>query len=219
MHHAIVLMGPSGIGKGTQAHILNQKFGYHHFMMSRHLKEVPAFKKIIDAGELVPDQGTIDTALAALPSELPRFITFDGIPRSLLQAKWLVDHMSVSDCRICVVEMKVDEDITIQRIVNRAQCAAQSEAPNENAAREDDKNPEAVRNRLNKYYDDYGHTVARYLKKRMVSCGSYYEIDATPEIAEVAKAITAIVHKEHSIMRVSDETPRQFSALTVQVMG
>ena len=211
-------MGPSGIGKGTQAVILKEKHGYNHFVMSDHLKKIEACKKIIDAGRLVPDELTIDTALHALPDKLPAFITFDGIPRSLGQAQWLVDHLSASECRVCVIDMRVDIDIAIKRIVNRVIEAEKSTDPNR-PVREDDKNPDAVRRKLNKYYEEYGTVVANYLRKRMVACGAYYEIDATPDISDVSRIISGIIRKEHSIMRFHNEESRQFSAQTVPVMG
>lgn len=148
----IVLFGIQGSGKGTQARKLCAEFGYALFEAGGALRTIAAsgsdlgktVKGYIDAGEHVP-QDIIMEVVAAFITDLPagKAIVFDGIPRNMGQ-KDAFDALMVNDEReFRCVELIVDEEAAVQRILGRAKIEG----------RADDANEEAIRRRLALFHE------------------------------------------------------------------
>jgi adenylate kinase len=128
----IILLGPPGAGKGTQAARLQAGRGMIQLSTGDMLREARAsgsplgdkVKAIMDAGELVSDE--IVTALIAerLDAAADQGAIFDGYPRTKLQAEALDDLLAERSRRLdCVIELAVDEEALVERITGRFTCA------------------------------------------------------------------------------------------------
>src|SRR5271169_5840631 len=90
----ILLLGPQGSGKGTQARLLVEEFGFFYFESGEYLRKIsktnPDLKKWLDKGVLVPDKELTSYLSAYLDSQnLYDNIIFDGFPRTLVQYNFL----------------------------------------------------------------------------------------------------------------------------------
>jgi adenylate kinase len=152
----IVLLGPPGAGKGTQAARLAQRLGIPQLSTGEMLRAAAAAgtetgkkaEAIMQRGDLVPDELMVATVVERIsqPDAANGFI-LDGFPRTIAQAVALDDVLSTRTQSIdCALELKVDEDVLVDRILNRAK---EAEA-NGHAVRGDD-NHEALKVRLNLY--------------------------------------------------------------------
>lgn len=129
----IILLGPPGAGKGTQAQRLMASRGMVQLSTGDMLRAAVRAgtpvgceaKAIMEAGGLVPDSvvsGLIDEALAATPAATG--IIFDGYPRTLAQAESLDALLAVHGRHLDrVIELEVDEDALVDRITGRFTCA------------------------------------------------------------------------------------------------
>ena len=152
----LVLLGPPGAGKGTQATRLVAHLGIPQLSTGDMLREAAATRspaglraaEIMSRGELVPD----DVAVAVVSNRIDRSDTssgfiLDGFPRTLPQAAALDRELATRGAKLDVVlELKVDEDALLKRIRGRAEEAAKRGE----SVRNDD-NPEAFKTRLDVY--------------------------------------------------------------------
>ena len=188
----IILLGPPGAGKGTQAKKLTDERGMIQLSTGDMLRAAKTsgtemgnkVAAIMDAGELVTDEiviGLIEEQLDANPEG--SFI-FDGFPRTLPQADalgaLLEKHGQGLDA---VIEMQVNDEVLVGRIVGRAEEAAKAGQP----VRADD-NEESLRVRLMEYYKKTSPLIGYYWAK-----GDLKSIDGLGTIDEVAKAIAGIL--------------------------
>ncbi len=130
----IVLLGPPGAGKGTQAARLHASRGMIQMSTGDMLREAVAAgtpvgmkaKEVMEAGGLVSDtivNQLIEEKLATL--KVTQGVIFDGYPRTVLQAIELGTILAGHGRRLShVIELEVDEDALVERIVNRFTCAA-----------------------------------------------------------------------------------------------
>ncbi len=145
----LLLMGPPGAGKGTQALKLAQARGLHKLstgdMLRDHVKRGTDLgrqaKSIMDAGELVPDELIIAMVRAELEKQTPVRVLLDGFPRTAAQAEALDRLLSELQVSItAVVLLEVQEDELVKRLLSRAEREGRS-----------DDNETTIRNRMQVY--------------------------------------------------------------------
>lgn len=189
----LILLGPPGAGKGTQAQRLVQKYGIPQLSTGDMLREAVAqgtevgkrAKAVMDAGELVSDE--IVNAIVAEridQDDCVRGFILDGYPRTLAQADAVHDMLAERGTLLdMAIELVVDDKILVNRIVKRAEEAKAAGQP----VRKDD-NPEVFEERLREYY-----------KKTAPLTGYYYandqlrQVDGMAPIDEVTAQIDRLV--------------------------
>lgn len=187
----IVLFGPPGSGKGTQAQNLIEKFNLKQistgdlfrFNMKNDTELGKLAKYYIDKGELVPDQVTIDMLVDELkkPTDTNGFI-FDGFPRTSYQTEVLdqiVKEQLHSEISVCL-SLIVEDEILVQRLVKRG----------ETSGRVDDSEERIIRHRIKEYYAKTAEVAELYKKQ-----GKYVEINGVGEISEISEKLFAEVEK------------------------
>ncbi|MFZ0073937.1 MAG: adenylate kinase [Xanthobacteraceae bacterium] len=189
----LILLGPPGAGKGTQASNLVEKFGIVQLSTGDMLRAATAAgtpvglhaKEIMARGELVPDDIVVEIVADRIsqPDAHNGFI-LDGFPRTVPQSEALdrMLHQKKLDLD-AVIELKVDEGILLKRIQKRAaEMAARGEA-----LRADD-NAEALHKRLEAYRRQTAPLIAFYADK-----GILRTVDGMAGIEDVAKAIEQVL--------------------------
>jgi len=183
----LILLGPPGAGKGTQAKILVEAYGIPQLSTGDILRAAIAAKTplgveakaIVDRGDLVSDaivNGIVSERLDAEDCK-PGFI-LDGFPRTIAQAEAL-DRM-LADKGIAlnaVIEIKAEPDELVKRVINRAKESG--------GARADD-NEEVLRKRLGVYSEQTAPLVAYYSGR-----GLLQPVDGMAPVTEVTAAIKA----------------------------
>ena len=187
----IVLFGPPGCGKGTQAQNLVKKFNLKQISTGDILRDNTKngtelgklAKPYMDKGELVPDQITIDMLIDELkkPTDAKGFI-FDGFPRTVFQTEALegiVKDVLNDQIDICL-SLVVEDEILVKRILERGKTSGRSDDANENT----------IRNRIKEYYTKTAEVAELYKKQ-----GKYVEVNGVGEIAEIAEKLYTEVEK------------------------
>ena len=191
----LILLGPPGAGKGTQAQRLVAKYGIPQLSTGDMLRAAVAngmevgkrAKAVMDAGELVSDE--IVNAIVAEridQADCDRGFILDGYPRTLAQADAVHDMLAERGILLdSVIELVVDDKVLVGRIVNRAEEAKAAGQP----VRKDD-NPEVFEERLREYY-----------KKTAPLIGYYYandqlrQVDGMAPIDDVTAQIEALLSR------------------------
>lgn len=185
----LILLGPPGAGKGTQAKILMEAYGIPQLSTGDILRSAIAAqtplgleaKAIVDRGDLVSDEIVNGIVSERLDAEdcTPGFI-LDGFPRTIAQAEALGEMLSEKGVALdAVVEMTADTDTLVQRIVNRARES--------NSARADD-NEEVLRKRLGVYKEQTAPLVDYYK-----NLGLLRTVDGMAPVGDVTAAIRKAV--------------------------
>lgn len=185
----LILLGPPGAGKGTQAKILVEAYGIPQLSTGDILRAAIAdktplgleAKAIVDRGDLVSDtivNGIVSERLDAEDCK-PGFI-LDGFPRTIAQAEAL-DQMLVEKGMAldAVIEIKADADELVRRVIQRAKESG--------GARADD-NEEVLRNRLGVYQEQTAPLVAYYAGKGLLKT-----VDGMEPVEQVTEAIKAAI--------------------------
>lgn len=152
----LVLLGPPGAGKGTQATRIAVRLGVPQLSTGDMMREAAASqstsglraKQIMDRGELVPDEIVVSVVASRIDhSDAANGFILDGFPRTVTQAEALDQELAARGIKLdAVLELDVDEDALLGRIRGRAEQAAR----NGERVRSDD-NPEVFKNRLDVY--------------------------------------------------------------------
>jgi adenylate kinase len=189
----LIIFGPPGAGKGTQAKLLQQKYGWPQLSTGDMLRAAIAAgtelgqqcNAIMERGDLVPDEIVIGIIGERYDQpDCKNGAVFDGFPRTIPQAEALDDMLNRRGKRIdLVLELKVDDSVLIDRAAQRAkETIAQGGKP-----RADDT-PETLKNRLGVYYKNTAPLLVYYKnQKKLVT------VDGMAPIADVTKAIDAAV--------------------------
>jgi adenylate kinase len=190
----LILLGPPGAGKGTQAQHLIETRGMIQLSTGDMLRAAKdsgtemgrIVADVMARGDLVTDEIVIGLIREKLQGDKAGGFIFDGFPRTLAQADalgaLLDEQGEVLDA---VIELQVDDETLIRRIVNRAEEAAAAGQP----VRADD-NEEAVRHRLTEYYRKTSPLIGYYHAK-----GQLATVDGLGEIEDVKAAIAAVLDK------------------------
>ena len=188
----IILLGPPGAGKGTQAQILVEERGMVQLSTGDMLRAARSsgtemgqkVAAIMDAGELVTDEIVIGLIEEQLQNTDGNGFIFDGFPRTLTQADALGDLLEANGQGLnAVVELRVNDDVLVKRIVGRAEEARAAGKE----ARADD-NEESVKVRLLEYYKKTSPLIGYYYAK-----GDLKSVDGLAEIDAVKADIAAIL--------------------------
>jgi adenylate kinase len=188
----VVLLGPPGAGKGTQAQIIAGQLGVPAIStgdifranVSGQTDLGKQAKVYMDAGDLVPDEITVAMVKDRLaePDAKAGFL-LDGFPRTIAQAEQLRESLADLGQRMdCVLELVVDEEELVRRLSGRRMLV-----DGEWVQRDDDK-PETVRHRLHVYREQTAPVAGFYEQEGLLA-----RIEAIGAIEEVTeRAMTAL---------------------------
>jgi adenylate kinase len=178
--YRIVLIGPPGVGKGTQAELLSERLGLEHYSSGVIFRsEIEAetdlgrlAKRYIDEGRLVPNGITIEMMAKRLRKDEARRKGFilDGYPRTVRQADALAGDLLQMDAMLdAAITLTAPEDVVVERLSSRGRA---------------DDTAEIVRRRMLVFYEETEPVVSYYRLR-----GLLREIDANRDIEEVYQAI------------------------------
>ena len=188
----IILLGPPGAGKGTQAGHLVETRDMIQLSTGDMLRAAKTsgtemgkrVAEVMDRGELVTDEIVIGLIREKLEGDKKGGFIFDGFPRTLAQADALDALLKEFGEKLdAVIEMQVDDEVLVGRIVNRAKEAVAAGG----TARADD-NEESLKIRLMEYYKKTSPLIGYYHAK-----GDLKSIDGLASIEEVQGSIAAIL--------------------------
>ncbi|MFY0622400.1 MAG: adenylate kinase [Pelagimonas sp.] len=206
----IILLGPPGAGKGTQARILVEERGMVQLStgdMLRDAKEsgTEMGKKVADVmarGQLVTDEIVIGLIREKLQTTQANGFIFDGFPRTLKQADALAELLEEMGQKLdAVVELRVQDEALVKRITARSTCGSCGEVYNDitkpipadgkcincggtEFKRRADDNAESLRTRLMEYYKQTSPLIGYYYALRMHS-----RVDGLGEIGDIKAAV------------------------------
>jgi adenylate kinase len=186
----LILFGPPGAGKGTQAKVLQDGRGLIQLSTGDMLRAAVAAgtelgkksKTIMDRGDLVPDDLVIGIIAERLDKpDTVKGVIFDGFPRTVAQAKALDIMLASQGRRIAsVIELRVDDEAMVGRMENRVR-------ENPGAVRADD-NPETLRKRLGVYRQNTAPLLDFYRGQ-----GKLVTVDGMAPIADVSAAVERVI--------------------------
>jgi adenylate kinase len=187
----IILLGPPGAGKGTQAKYLTNTFGLKQLSTGDMLRAAieggsdlgKQVQLIVDAGDLVPDNIMIEMITTRMTrADCAGGFILDGFPRTVLQAETLHEVLSLKKIKIDhVIALDVKLDSLLERIRNRA-----LEAPEDQRRQDDDE--ETLKHRLSVYKEQTAPVIPYYEK-----LGVLKTLDGMLTPDEVSKKINEVL--------------------------
>jgi adenylate kinase len=213
----LILLGPPGAGKGTQAKLIEERHGMKQLSTGEMLRAAVAAgtetgrkaKAIMDRGELVPDEVVVGIIADRLgqPDVAKGFI-LDGFPRNTAQAEALDRMLDSKGLKLhAVIEMKVDDEALVERITGRYTCSTCGKGYHDrfekpkvanvcdacggtSFTRRADDNEKTVRDRLSVYNKQTAPLVQYYGGR-----GTLKTIDGMADIAEVTRQIETVLKR------------------------
>ena len=212
----IILLGPPGAGKGTQAKFIEERRGMKQLSTGDMLRAAVAAgtetgkkaKAVMDRGELVSDDIVVSIIADRLDaSDVKKGFILDGFPRNTAQAEALDKMLSGKGLKLnAVIEMKVDDEALVERITGRYTCAKcgkgyhdRFEKPkaagicdacgSTEFTRRADDTEKTVRDRLDVYNKQTAPLVSYYGAR-----GNLKTIDGMTDIAEVTRQIEEVLN-------------------------
>jgi adenylate kinase len=183
----LILLGPPGAGKGTQAKRLEEKFGVKQLSTGEMLRAAVASgseigkeaKAVMDAGQLVSDDIMVRMISERVDQDdCAKGFILDGFPRNVAQAEALDAMLSQKGLKIDhVIEFQVDEDRMIERILKRAAEEGRS-----------DDNEDTLRKRMDVYRDQTAPIIPYYRDK-----GALKSVDGMQGMDDVAAALEGVL--------------------------
>lgn len=183
MSKRIVLFGPPGAGKGTQAALLQQRLGVPHVSTGDMLRAAVAAetpvglqaRAVMESGKLVGDEIVIGIARDRLGEDDCRHgFLLDGFPRNLVQADALDAILAERGTPLdCCLALTVDTEEVVQRMLKRAEIEKRA-----------DDNEESIRERMRVYVEETAPLLDRYRSQ-----GKLVEVSGMGAVDEVAKRI------------------------------
>ncbi len=210
----IILLGPPGAGKGTQAKILVEDRGMVQLSTGDMLRAAKTsgtemgnkVATVMDAGQLVTDEIVIGLIAEKLDDDAAGGFIFDGFPRTLAQADALGSLLTSKGASLdYVIEMQVDDEALVSRITARSTCGSCGEGYNDLSKpipangtcskcggtdfnRRADDNEDSLKTRLMAYYKDTSPLIGYYYAKGMLT-----SVDGLTEIAQVESSISKVL--------------------------
>lgn len=210
----IILLGPPGAGKGTQARRLVDERGMVQLSTGDMLREARTsgtemgkmVAGIMDRGDLVTDEIVIGLIEEKMSGSQGSGFIFDGFPRTLGQADALGAMLKRSGEKLdAVIEMRVDDEALVRRISGRFTCGSCGEVYHDETrptaqpgicdhcgssdlTRRADDNAESLKTRLMEYYKKTSPLIGYYY-----AMGDLFTIDGLAEIEDVAKSVADVM--------------------------
>lgn len=211
----LILLGPPGAGKGTQAKLLEDHYGLVQLSTGDLLREAvasgsgpgKAAKAVMEAGGLVSDDIVVDILRERLQQpDCSAGVILDGFPRTIPQAEALSDLLAKLGTSVhAAISLEVDDEAMVTRISGRHTCDNCGEGYHEVYKRpvvdgvcdkcggtrfrkRADDNPATVRRRLEAYHSETAPLIAFY-----EDAGALRTLDAMGEISDITEALRAIV--------------------------
>lgn len=181
----LVLVGPPGAGKGTQAEQMAKRLDVPHIstgdLFRANLRDETELgreaKRYMDAGDLVPDEVTVGMVRDRLgDADTAGGFILDGFPRNVAQAGSLSEILSEKGLELdAVVQFDVDDEVVVQRLLGRGRS---------------DDNEDTIRNRQRVYREETAPLLDHY-RDRLVT------IDAVGEIDEITDRVFSALHNRN----------------------
>ena len=211
----LIMLGPPGAGKGTQAQLLERGQGYVQLSTGDMLRAAVAAgsevgkraKKVMDAGQLVSDEIILDLISERLDQLKPdQAFILDGVPRNASQADAIDTLLKGKGKKLgAVIELKVDDELLIKRVTGRYTCAKCGTGYNDHFKhprvagvcdqcgskefkRRSDDNEPAMRERLKVYHGQTAPLIDYYRGK-----GVLRTVDGMADMDEVTRQIEAVL--------------------------
>jgi adenylate kinase len=210
----IILLGPPGAGKGTQARVLVDNRNMIQLSTGDMLREArtsgtemgKVVADVMDRGALVTDEIVIGLIREKLQGDKQGGFIFDGFPRTLAQADALADLLSENGETLdAVIELRVQDEELVKRVSGRSTCGTCGEVYHDETKpipadgkctncggtefkRRADDNPESLKVRLMEYYKQTSPLIGYYYAK-----GKLQSVDGLAEMSAVEGAIADIL--------------------------
>ena len=182
----VLLLGPQGSGKGTQAKRIADEYGLEHISTGDMLRAEMAsgtelgqrVEEIVDRGDLVPDEWMVELIRGALGDD---GFVLDGFPRNVVQAEALDAMLREESRELDVVfELQIDRVAAVERLLKRAQLEGRA-----------DDTPEAIARRLDTYYSETAPVLDYYLPRGIV-VGIHADRPVDAVFAEIQEALARL---------------------------